>query len=317
MENVAFGSPVSSLVRRSPTLAKLLAAVGLSVSLACASSPTSVAAAADSTSEPVSYASNANPGESRAFLVSGPLTQAECNPIPTPAEVQNGQWTYRDQLRTASEAVTMGIPVVNVSGSRNLMVFVRDYQRAKPCTSPDGSELLYGQVIRAVIELAEYDASLGTSLAAIAATGTLNRKNQYFHLYKDGFFHPDIDKIIASVSGKAFDVQNYADYQAVVRDLVGLLSDPTTRFSVNKIAVKPTGNDPSLNESAAVAYALTGIEKRVSCEDTTRRHRGDSSQGFLIQRTYEQVTGACGSTRPNEDDRTRAAAYLNGVRARW
>lgn len=254
------------------------------------------------------------PPSGRAFVERGGLTAAQCNPIPTLDQVKTGPWYYEDRLRTASEAISLGIPVANISGSHNLMIFVRDYRRATQCTATDGkTEMLYGQVARAVIEIDNYDVKLGSSLAAIAAAGTLQRKNQQFYLFKDGFYNPAIDKIIGTVSGKAFDVENYAAYQTVIARMIELLSDKDTQLAVNKIGVIPSQDDPRFLDASIIAYSFDQIVRGKACTTAKTKFATNAADAATVEQAYRFVTGACDSTVPSADAQRRAKELGKGI----
>ena len=107
-----------------------------------------------------------------------------CRKIPTQTDVNNGQWSYTDHFYSTNQALKMGIPVVNINGSHDLKVYVKDYRRVATCSGTDSITVLYGQIIRTVIEIENYDASVGVDLASIAANGTLKRNSQHFYFYK-------------------------------------------------------------------------------------------------------------------------------------
>ena len=202
-----------------------------------------------------------------AFIEETVENNPVCESIPTLKQVKLGKWTYRDKFYTLSQAYKIGIPVVRTGFSKNITVYVRDYSRIEPCTATNGETINYGQVIRTVIEIENFDTSAGVDLASIAASGTLIGKKQSFYLYKDGFYNPKIDEIISSVSGKVFDVENYALYQNVMTQLIALLNKPNTQFSVKKIGVVKNLNDNTfLEEAPIIAYTLARISKGKKCE---------------------------------------------------
>src|SRR6266705_470331 len=169
----------------------------------------------------------------------------ECSPKPTQDEVNTAELAYQDYFLSSTRAASLGIPIVNASGASNYLVIVRDYRRFKPCTATDGKTILhYGQVIRAVIELTDYKADVKLTLALVAANATISGKQQYFYLYKTGWYNPSSDAILSSVSGKVFDVENYGLYQSVMPQLIGLLAQTQTTFIPQQIFRVPPEDDP-------------------------------------------------------------------------
>lgn len=169
---------------------------------------------------------------------------------------------YQDYYLSAKRAASLGIPIMNASGQTDYLVIVRDYERFKPCTATDNKTVIhYGQVIRAVIELTDYQADIKVSLAWLAANATLNGKRQYFHLYKSGWYNSKSDDIIETASGKVFDVENYGPYQSIMPQLIGLLSESTTSLAPAPILRVPPSDDPNFLMASARAYGFSQARK--------------------------------------------------------
>jgi hypothetical protein len=241
-----------------------------------------------------------------------------CQNLPTLEQVKLGKWTFTDQFYTLRQAYKLGIPIARVDFSKNITVYVRDYMRAEPCTSSDGTtRLKYGQVIRTVIEIEDFDASSGVDLASIAASGTINKKKQSFYLYKDGFYNPQIDQIISSVSGKVFDVENYALYQSVMTQMINLLSKPETQFAVNLIGVEAKIiDDIFLEEASIITYTLSRIEKGKSCIEIKNTFENNPKAIELIERTFNAMELKCDETEPTAENKLKAKRLLQGIKVR-
>ncbi|MGC4038678.1 MAG: hypothetical protein QM764_22130 [Chitinophagaceae bacterium] len=239
-----------------------------------------------------------------------------CSSTPTIEDVNNGKWTYVDNFYSVSQAIKVGIPIVNASGLSNLKVYVRDYSRIKECSSADNEfSLKYGQVIRSVIEIQNYDASIGIDLASLAASGQLGKTRQQFYLYKDGFFNPKIDEIISSVSGKVFDVQNYALYQNVMTQMIKLLGDPGTKFSVNLIGiVKKTIDDEVIKNAPIISYTLSQIANGKKCSDIKAKFNTNQDALDAIETTYRALEVDCNDDAPNDELKLKARKYLQGIK---
>lgn len=252
-----------------------------------------------------------------AFITETLENNPSCNPIPTIEEVKLGQWTYKDKFYSLSQAYKLGIPVVKTDFSKNITVFVRDYSRIEPCIASTGETINYGQVIRTVIEIENFDASAGVDLAAIAASGTIGGKKQSFYLYKDGFFNPKIDKIISSVSGKVFDVENYALYQNVMTQLIELLSEKETKLSVKKIEVIQKVNDNTfLEEAPIIAYTLAMVSKGKNCNDVKSKFNSNPRALELVQKTFGALEIKCETKDISEESKLKAKRLLQGIKIR-
>lgn len=241
-----------------------------------------------------------------------------CSSIPTLNDVRLGRWTFTDKFYSLRQAYKLGIPIAKLDFNKNITVYVRDYMRSVPCNSSDGTtKLKYGQVIRTVIEIEDFDASAGADLASIAASGTLKRKTQSFYLYKDGFYNPQIDQIISSVSGKVFDVENYALYQNVMTQMINLLSSPETQFSVNLIGVEAEiTDDKFLEEASIITYTLSRIEKGKSCNNIKKDFQNNPKAIELVERTFSALELKCDETNPTEEIKLKSKRLLQGIRVR-
>lgn len=249
------------------------------------------------------------------MVVAEIIANPTCQNIPTLEQVRLGKWTFTDKFYSLRQAYKLGIPIARVDFSKNITVYVRDYMRAEPCTSVDGNtRLKYGQVIRTVIEIEDFDASAGVDLASIAASGTLNKKKQSFYLYKDGFYNPQIDQIISSVSGKVFDVENYALYQNVMTQMINLLSLPETQFAVNLIGVEAdVADDKFLEEAPIIAYTLARIQKGKTCIEIKNSFQNNPKAIELVERTFNALELKCDETKPSEETELKAKRLLQGI----
>lgn len=257
-----------------------------------------------------------SPNQFEAFHALAPTLS--CPVIPTLQEVEQGQWKYTDKFYSLNEALQLNIQVVNASASRDLKIYVKDYVRQKSCLATDGETTVnYGQVIRTVIEIEKWDASMGIDLPAIAANGTLGRTRQNFYLYKDGFYNPQIDQIIASISGKVFDVQNYALYQNLMPQMLTILNQPQTTFSVNIIGIeKPVVDDTNLVDAPIIAYTLFQIMKDKKCDDVKLKFNNNQNAIGVIEETYRQLGASCDASSPTEEVKLKAKRLLQGLKVR-
>lgn len=244
--------------------------------------------------------------------------EPECSPKPTQDEVNTTQGVYQDRFMSAKRAASVGIPIVNASGQTDYLVIIRDYRRFKPCTATDGKTFLhYGQVIRAVIELTEYKAEAKLALAALAATATLSGKQQYFYLYRAGWFSPKADGILAKVSGKVFDVENYALYQSVMPQLIELLSDSGTTLAATQILRVPAEDDPTFVMASARAYAFSQAKDGKSCQVASQKFATDPGRAAAVVDAYTFIGKPnCTNEPVVEPEKSKAVGLLGGLSVR-
>lgn len=187
--------------------------------------------------------------------------------------------------------------------------------RKTTCKLDDGNTVVnYGQSIRTVIEIEDFDAGTSIDIASIAAKGTLNKKKQSFYLYKDGFFNPKIDDIIMSVTGKTFDVENYTTYQNVMSSMISLLADPATQFQVSKLGVERLESDKTfLQEAPIIAFVLSKIQKGKPYSSYIDKFKDNVKVIEIIQRTYNSLEMNYNDNVISEEYRQKAKKYLQGI----
>ena len=239
---------------------------------------------------------------------------AQCDPVPTQAQINTATGQYRDYYLSAKRAASLGVSVVNASGKTDYLVIVRDYRRSASCVASDGSKVEYGQVIRAVIELSEYTTTTTLNLAFIAADATLSGKKQYFYLYSSGWFNPQISTVIAEVSGKVFDVENYALYQGIMPRLIHLMDDSGSTLAATEIERTPAGDDPAFVHASARTYAFAAVVKGMSCTDASKPFKLDQAKMAAVVETYKYLGIAdCSVKAFSPAVKDRAAKLLGGV----
>jgi hypothetical protein len=244
-----------------------------------------------------------------------PRNALDCSQKPTQAEINTADLIYQDYYMSAKRAASIGIPIVNASGESDYLVIVRDYRRFKPCTATDGKTIIhYGQVIRAVIELTDYKAEVKLTLASIAANATISGKQQYFYLYKSGWFNSGADAVLTSVSGKVFDVENYGLYQSVMPKLIDLLKDAQTAFSPSQIFLVPPEDDPAYVMASARAYAFAQAKDGKSCQDASKKFATDPARAAAVVDAYAFIGKPnCTNEKIVEPQKSKAAALLGGL----
>ena len=244
-----------------------------------------------------------------------PKNGLECSPIPTQDQVNTAILSYQDYYMSAKRAASIGIPIVNASGEADYLVIVRDYRRFKPCTATDNKTTLhYGQVIRAVIELTEYKGDIKLSLPTIAANATISGKQQYFYLYKSGWFNSGADDVLSQVSGKVFDVENYGLYQSVMPQLIALLKQPATIFSPSQIFQIPPDDDPAFVMASARAYAFAQAKDGNSCQDASKKFVNDQARAAAVVDAYAFLGKPnCTNEKIVEPWKSKAASLLAGI----
>ena len=245
-----------------------------------------------------------------------------CGTPPSQMDVNTGEFEFNDRLLTRSQAYKIGIPVANTSASYNFRIFVKDFRRYKTCRSSEdmfGSELMYGQVVRIVVEIEDYSASAGVDLASIAASGTINRNKQSLYIYTNGINNPQILPEIAKISGKPFNVENYAVYQNVMSSIISIIADPKTIFSVNLIGADidlTDEADEELKKAPIISYALSQIQKTNSCNKCKERFSTNKDALALVENTYKSLNIPCNDDKPNEEAQVKAKKYLQGIKMR-
>ncbi|HWA35315.1 MAG TPA: hypothetical protein VG737_14340 [Cyclobacteriaceae bacterium] len=249
----------------------------------------------------------------------GPLAGTACNPKPVIGDCLNT--SYEEHIYTLSEAANLKIPVVNAAGSKDLKIYVKDYKRVAPaCASSDGSQLTYGIIIRTVIEIENYDASLGVNVAAFAASASLNKSTQHFYFYKDGFTNGDVDTEIAKVSGKNFNVENYYNFQQVMTNVLELLKKPQTVFSPVVILNLPPSQlwQLTIKRSLWSAYALQSIKNKTPFAGASGGGMAGNLQAIAaISEIYDYFGVPKDNTPPSQIQSLQASQMLDNFTIKW
>jgi hypothetical protein len=283
---------------------------------ACKSPDRETGAVAAARSEPLMMSQGEIPSQ-RGF-VEKQLTvdNSDCPTPPTLDEVLTAKGEYKDYYYSAKQAFSLGIPVVNLKGAKDYLVIVRDYRRFKSCMGRDGKTTNnYGQTIRAVIEVLSYDGSVKANVATIAADATINGKQQFFYLYREGFYHPDADAKLAEVSGKVFDVENYGLYQSIMPTMIALLSNKDTKHAVQRIQVIPPDDDPSYAMAPVRSYAFAQILRDKSCQDAAKRFAKSPERAAAVVDAYTFLSSQpCGPDAPSGAAKDKAKAILADIK---
>lgn len=232
-----------------------------------------------------------------------------CSTIPSLEDVQNQELVVFENFISAEKAADLNIPVLNVGASKNLTVYVKDYKWFKACSAGEDIEEHFGYFFRSVIEISNYEATVEASLPALAANGTLKNKKQSFYFYKKGFDNPEIEQLMGNVSGKVFNVENYALFQDVTTQILQLLRDSTTTFQIGKIGEVNKSED-IYYESPVRAYTIEQIVKGKSCQETKNKVGSNNHSLAVVEETYNFITENCNTEKPTEIQRLTAKKYL-------
>lgn len=249
-----------------------------------------------------------------------PPAPPSCNPMPTQDQINAAQWTYEEHMYSLSEAISLNIPIVNATGSTSLKIYGKDYKRQSPaCSGSDGSQLYYGQIIRTVIEIENYDASLGVNLSAFAASATLGKTTQHFYFYKDGFYNAQVDQILSTIAGKDFNVENYYTFQQVLPQIQALLVSPDTRFApaIVQIDNQADVEKKKILNSSFIVYAVQNIINKSSYTAAASKYLTNNDALAAIGEVYDYFGISKDNTAPTQIQNLQAAAFMNGLKMKW
>ncbi|MCE1242099.1 hypothetical protein [Oryzomicrobium sp.] len=242
----------------------------------------------------------------------------ECSPVPTTNDV-SGSFDYKRVLLASSAAVKLGVPVANVTATGNQMVLVQDYSRTKECLATDSqTRLLYGQTIRTVITIANFDSQANLSLPAIAANATIGGKSNSVQVQIFGFSNPQIPTLIAGISGKELNVETYGEFAKIHSDLIKLTADAATTPSMARLGIVASEEQDNLRSNVASAFALQQIKDGRSCNDAKAKYKQSSDPSIsAIDQTYGLVIGGCSSAVPSSQQKDKASDYLKGIQVKY
>ncbi|MFJ2362677.1 hypothetical protein ACIPIN_02980 [Pseudomonas sp. NPDC087697] len=242
----------------------------------------------------------------------------ECSPVPSINDV-SGSLDYRRTLLSSSAAIKLGIPVVNVSTTGNQMVLVQDYSRTKECLASDNqTRLLYGQTIRTIITIANFDAQANLTLPAIAASATIGGKSNSLQIQILGFSNPQIPIIVSGISGKELNVETYGEFAKIHSELIRLTADAATTPSMTRLGIVTVEEPDNLKSNVVAAFALQQIKDGKSCNDAKANYRQPSEPSAnAIDQTYGFVMSTCSSVAPNAEHKAKALDYLQGLKIKY
>jgi hypothetical protein len=251
-------------------------------------------------------------------------TAAEVNTTATastasPPTSVTGNLQYSQTMMSISAAIKAQIPFLNANGSGTQMVLVRDFMKSQPCVAADGkTRLLYGQTIRTIITIADYDAKIGTSLPVLAADSTINKKNHQINIVILGFDNPKFNDVIGSLSSREFNVETYVQFLELQSQLIKLIGDSGTTQSIQRLGVLPDVDPSTLAGSAAIAYTLQQISDGKSCNKAKSDFPSKTDpSASAIPDTYQMLTGTCDDTSPSTVQRAQAKQYLLGIKVKY
>lgn len=237
-----------------------------------------------------------------------------CNPIPPLAEIK-GILNYHQTLLSSAAAAKLGLPFGSASGSATEMILVRDWSRSTQCLATDTTTIvIYGQAIRTVIKIQNYDAKGDLSLAAVAANATISKKSSQVSVQVIGFSSPKMNEAIAGIASKELNVDTYGDFTRVESTLISLADANDTTQSVQRLGVSPDVVDSTYREWVATAFALFQIKKGRSCTQAKGDFPAPADPSALaVESTYNQIVGSCSADAPKQLHKLRAEQVLLGL----
>ncbi len=255
----------------------------------------------------------------KAFVLDSLSSSSDCAK-PSQDDVLTGKFEFYNYSCSKTVAAKAGIPIASMNASYNHKMFVQDFKRYKTCTTADGVTHQYGQVVRAVIEVTNYDASFGGSFSALAISGSTKGMESSIYIYSNGIDNTDLIPVLNSVSGKPFNVDTYKDYGGVLTRINQILVDKKTKFSVEEIGVEITKEEDeriTYAKSPVITAALYAIKNKMSYNDLINKDFSkDKSAQEIIKDVYNYIGIPPNNTVPTERNILDAKDYLRGVKIR-
>jgi hypothetical protein len=248
-----------------------------------------------------------------------PAIFPECSPAPAVSDI-GGTMNYKRALISNSAAFKLGMPVGGGgSAEGNQMVFVQDYARTKECLATDGlTRLLYGQTIRTIITIANYDTQASLTLPAIAASATISGKSNSVQIQVFGFNNDKIQKLVSSISDKELNVETYATFAKIQGDLIALTTEAGTNQSMERLGIVTSEEPDNLKSNVVAAFALQQIKDGRSCNDAKSKFKEPAAPAAsAIGQAYVFITSTCTSVAPTAAQKEKATDYLQGLRVKY
>ena len=238
-----------------------------------------------------------------------------CAAIPTPQEVQTGRFDFNSQLYSKDKAIRLGIPLIGASGSTNTMVLVVNYERSRECeTQNPDVRLVYGHWIRTVITLNDYQSQAGINFSLLAASGTLRNQSQSIQVTSEGIFSQQLNSLIAGISNKSLNVENYALFMTFLSQMQVVAYD--TIGTKTEVRLLGRREEPQLARALSASFALHEISRGRTCAETKKSlPQGLQSVDDAVEDVYKSIAGICdNATRPGPEFIGKAKTRLHGFR---
>lgn len=237
-----------------------------------------------------------------------------CSTIPTASQVSTGNFDFVNTIMSTSQAVKTGIlSAATGSYDGNSKVLVVNYSRSANCPTQDANvSFLYGQTIRAIIQLQNYEGSANFSFSALAASGTLSGRSQMITVQTRGISNPKLTGWLAAVNGKDFNVENYAAFIDFLNKITTLPDDSQTTTSVVYLGRLDTTR---FAEGVTLSFALYRLARGNSCAEAKAALPTNLRQlDGVVGEVYMSVMSTCDTTRPSQIQRLQAESYLAGLK---
>lgn len=244
---------------------------------------------------------------------------AGCTTPPTLPEIQDQLFRGWVSVMSTGYAVQLGITFAG-SGSGNYaqddIVIVSDLQRGKKCLATDGhTELLYGQALRSTVRTSKIELKPSMSLAIVAASATINNRQNYVEVQTLGLPAPVQALMLAAqnLASSGLTVENYGKFMDKITEAKTEALKPVGSVVLIGIVDDITDND--LIASVTRAFALSYIGRGRTCSDTIEAYkRSGADQQQIIRNTYTSVAKGCDA--PSHAVQQKAQDLLNGVAIR-
>jgi hypothetical protein len=243
-----------------------------------------------------------------------PSSVPTCSRVPTQQEIEVGSFAFNNEVLTREQARHLGIAGIGAGLDRNSRVLLVEWTRYRTCpTQLPGVLLRYGQSVRATIEVLEYNSELRASFALLAADATLKRRSQRILVRGEGISSRVLDSLIATISGKDLNVENYTAFMGFQSGLALVARDPTLQVGVVRLGVE----GPRFGESVATVFGLSELADGRDCQDAISRLPDDlHGQHGAVMDVYVNLTSECSEDDPSGAERAAAREYLAGLRVR-
>lgn len=237
-----------------------------------------------------------------------------CAKPPGADDIKYKQFQTKMIVTVGSQMAKLNIAWAGGSINANQLYAVSDTGKFAHCLANDRkTTVIYGRVVRTIVQMNDYEVKGNASIAIVAASATVNGKTNSVDLYEIGYGESKLDSMLVDakgfVSGTGINIDNYSKFMDAIQ------AAQKYATTIQNPGVEVVGYElpvDALDRSVAETFAIHQVSEGRGCEDALKRYKGkDSTSQGAIRDVYMTLTGNCGGV--NEDQKREAEKLMRGL----